>query len=131
MSNRARFAEIRALRAAGKTRLESYQIEDQGAVYDVVDEEGYKKVVRSRLDQDDFVVDDNGEGYADDGREEWQTERKTCSSGDDELPVNAKAAKRKRGGEKEQNEKMNHKILSYFNNGSVTTVPKAKVGLSS
>ena len=59
MSHRAALAQLRAQRASGKTRLESYQIEEQGTVYDVVDEEGYKKVVRKRLDQDDFVIDDN------------------------------------------------------------------------
>ena len=75
MSHRAALAQLRAQRAGGKSRLESYQVEDQGAVYDEVDEEGYKKVVRGRLNQDDFVVDDTGEGYADDGREEWQHER--------------------------------------------------------
>ncbi len=39
-------------------------------LYDEVDEDGYKKIVRDRLNQDDLVVDDNGEGYADDGMRE-------------------------------------------------------------
>lgn len=58
-----------------------------------MDEEGYKKVVRSRLDEDDFVVDDNGEGYADDGREDWQDEQRRTydSESEDEAPVNGKA----------------------------------------
>ena len=125
---RAKLAELRALRAAGKKRLDSYQIEDQGAIYDEVDEEGYKKVVRNRLNQDDFVIDDNGEGYADDGREEWQTERRHYSSDDqDEAPLKGKAAKRKREEDKEQQEKTNHKILNYFNNGPVAAAPKPKV----
>ena len=67
----ARLAELRALRAAGKTRLSTYEVDEGTQLYDEVDEESYKKVVRRRLDEDDFVVDDNGEGYADDGREEW------------------------------------------------------------
>lgn len=71
MSRAAKLAELRALRAAGKTRLSTYEVAEEEQLYDEVDEEGYKKVVRSRLDQDDFIVDDNGEGYADDGREEW------------------------------------------------------------
>jgi DNA polymerase alpha subunit A len=69
--------ELKALRAGGKTRASVYEVEEQQDIYDEVDEEGYKKVVRGRLDQDDFVVDDNGEGYADDGREEdWQDDRR-------------------------------------------------------
>lgn len=93
MSNRAKLAELRALRASGKTRLDSYQVQESEEIYDQVDEEGYKKVVRSRLDQDDFVIDDNGQGYADDGREEWQNERPYDSGSEEELPVKGKAGK--------------------------------------
>lgn len=71
MSRAAKLAELRALRAAGKTRLSTYEVAEEEQLYDEVDEDGYKKIVRSRLDQDDFIVDDNGEGYVDDGREEW------------------------------------------------------------
>lgn len=93
MSNRARLAELRALRASGKTRLSTYQVEEEENLYDEVDEEGYKKVVRNRLDQDDFIVDDNGEGYADDGREEWMGERRydSVSGSEDEMPLKGKA----------------------------------------
>lgn len=92
-SRAARLAELRALRAAGKTRLDSYQVEEEKQLYEEVDEEGYKKVVRSRLDQDDFVVDDNGEGYADDGREDWDTERlpQYDSESEEEHPLRGKA----------------------------------------
>src|ERR1700753_3127205 len=71
MSRRAALAELVALRASKQKRISTYEVEDQGEIYEEVDEEGYKKVIRKRLDEDDFVVDDNGEGYADDGREEW------------------------------------------------------------
>ena len=131
MSAKAAFAALRAARANGKSRLETYQVEDHQAVYDVVDEEGYKKVVRSRLNQDDFVVDDNGEGYADDGREEWQAEKTHYSSDEnDDRPLKGKAGKRKREEDQEQDEKTNHKIMNYFNNGTVTAAaPKPKVCL--
>lgn len=93
----AKLAELRALRASGKTRLETYEVDEVEEVYDEVDEEGYKKVVRSRLDQDDFIVDDNGEGYADDGREEWDGDhpgyRYAASESDEEgeRPAKGKA----------------------------------------
>lgn len=94
MSRAARLAELKALRASGKTRLSTYQVDENvPSLYEEVDEEGYKKVVRARLDQDDFVVDDNGQGYADDGREEWADERRypSASGSDDELPLKGKA----------------------------------------
>ena len=93
MSRASQLAELRALRAAGKTRLSTYKVQEEEKVYEEVDEEGYKRVVRSRLDRDDFVVDDNGEGYADDGREEWMGERPydSPSESENELPVRGKA----------------------------------------
>ncbi|RMD41830.1 hypothetical protein DV735_g3270, partial [Chaetothyriales sp. CBS 134920] len=129
MSHRSALAQLRALRAGGKSRLETYQVVDQGAIYDEVDEEGYKKVVRGRLNQDDFVIDDNGQGYADDGREEWQNEPQDYSSEEDrnEAPLKGKAAKRKREQEQEKEAKTNHKILNYFNNGPAAHASKPKV----
>ena len=93
MSRAARLAELRALRASGKSRLSSYKVEEEEQVYEEVDEEDYKKVVRGRLDRDDFVVDDNGEGYADDGREEWMGEKRydSASGSDEESPLKGNA----------------------------------------
>ncbi|KAF5857725.1 DNA polymerase alpha catalytic subunit [Aspergillus alliaceus] len=128
-SARAKLAELRALRAAGKKRLSTYEVEEQGDIYEEVDDEGYKKIIRNRLDEDDFVVDDNGEGYADDGREVWN-ERTVdfydSESDDGELPANSKAAKRKREEEKQRKEKINNGISKYFNKGATTSAPKPK-----
>lgn len=128
MASRAKLAELKALRASGKKRLESYQVEDQGDIYEEVDEEGYKKVVRGRLDEDDFVIDDNGEGYADDGREVWNEDRPVDSGSDsEELPARGKAAKRKREEEKQRTDQINNGISRYFNSGTATAAPKPKV----
>lgn len=91
----ARLAELRALRKSGKTRLSTYEVEEAQSLYDEVDEEGYKNIVRSRLDRDDFVVGDTGEGYADDGREDWHTERRQQyeSESEEELPARGKAGR--------------------------------------
>lgn len=93
MSRAARLAELRALRSSKKNRLSTYEVEEDRNLYEEVDEEGYKKVVRDRLDRDDFVVDDNGEGYADDGREEWIGDRMagSFSGSEEEVPLRGKA----------------------------------------
>ena len=93
MSRAARLAELKALRASGKKRLSTYEVQEEERVYEEVDEEGYKRVVRSRLDRDDFVIDDNGEGYADDGREEWMGEKgyESASGSEKERPLKGKA----------------------------------------
>lgn len=129
MSSRAKqLAELRRLRAEGKKRLASYEIEDEGDLYDEVDEEAYKKIVRRRLDEDDFVVDDNGTGYADDGREEWDNERRYDSDeSDGDYPLRGKAAKRKRENEERKKEEISNGIQKYFNQGNATVVKKPKV----
>lgn len=90
---RAKFAELRALRASGKKRLDTYEVQQEADLYEEVDEDGYKKVVRERLNQDDFVVDDNGEGYADDGREEWDRRPGYDTESEDDLPAKGKNSK--------------------------------------
>jgi hypothetical protein len=42
MSRAAKLAELRALRAAGKTRLSTYEVAEEEDLYDTVDDEGYK-----------------------------------------------------------------------------------------
>mgnify|MGYP000860347522 CR=1 FL=1 len=131
MAARAKLEELRALRAAGKKRLSTYEIEDQGDIYEEVDDEGYKKLLRQRLDEDDFVVDDNGAGYADDGREVWSDDRMIDSGSESEEPVRGKAAKRKREEEKQRKEKINNGISKYFSSSAAASAPKPKVGASS
>ncbi|KAJ5907585.1 hypothetical protein N7495_000267 [Penicillium taxi] len=127
-SAREKLAELRALRASGKKRLATYEIEEQGDIYEEVDDEGYKKVIRSRLDEDDFVVDDNGAGYADDGREVWNEQTADYSDEDDELPARSKVSKRKREEEeKQRQEKITNGISKYFNKGNgAASAPKPK-----
>ncbi|KAF1974821.1 DNA polymeras-like protein alpha catalytic subunit [Bimuria novae-zelandiae CBS 107.79] len=123
-SRAAALAELRKNRAGGKTRLSSYQVVEEDQLYDEVDEEGYKKVVRDRLDQDDFIVDDNGEGYVDDGREDWEVDAATESEEEDERPAKGKAAKRKREEDEENKRKRDNGISKYFN--AKAAAPKAK-----
>ncbi|KAI5293957.1 DNA-directed DNA polymerase alpha catalytic subunit pol1 [Ascosphaera acerosa] len=124
-----RLAELRRLRASGKTRLSTYEVEEDGDVYDEVDDEEYKKIIRRRLDQDDFVVDDNGIGYADDGREEWDDGRRyDDSDGSDagDYRLTGKAAKRKREEDERKKEAIDDGIQKYFNRGDATIAKKPK-----
>ncbi|KAH0542179.1 hypothetical protein FGG08_003400 [Glutinoglossum americanum] len=122
----SKFDELRALRAAGKTRLSTYEVQEEEELYEELDEEDYKKVVRDRLNQDDFVIDDNGEGYVDDGREDWSNDRQGYSESEEELPLKGKAGKRKREEERERKEKIDQGISKYFTTGPAATQPKPK-----
>lgn len=92
-NKRGKFAELRALRESGKKAFDTYKVQDVEDLYEEVDENQYKKIVRDRLNEDDFVVDDNGEGYADDGREEWDRLPVYESESDDGMPVRGKERK--------------------------------------
>ncbi|KAL7786701.1 hypothetical protein V8C37DRAFT_391767 [Trichoderma ceciliae] len=132
VDRRAKLAELKALRQAGKKAFESYQVEDATNLYDEVDEAGYKDIVRDRLNQDDFVVDDNGEGYADDGREDWDRVRQyeSDSEGENELPVRgrpSKAAKKSRQEELAQRDANDRNISEYFTKGAGKAQPKPKI----
>jgi len=126
-------ARLRALRQAGKTAFSSYEVKEAEDLYETVDEESYKKVVRKRLDQDDFVVDDNGQGYADDGREEdWEQRRQEYDSESEQEasglgPRADKATKRKRDDDREKQEKIKNGINKYFNANAAHAVSKPKV----
>lgn len=116
-SAREKFAELRALRASGKKRLDSYEVHQEDDLYEEVDEDGYKKVVRERLNQDDFVIDDNGEGYADDGREEWDRRPGYDTESEDDLPVKGKSGK---SGKPDRTNIIPENVLTLFQpNGNV------------
>ena len=86
----SKFEALKAARAGGKSRLDQYNPDaDDTALYDEIDEVDYQ---RSKL-QDDFVVDDNGEGYVDNGMDDF--ERDYYSEDDDEAIED-----RRRGGKR-------------------------------
>ncbi|KAA8909113.1 hypothetical protein FN846DRAFT_635349 [Sphaerosporella brunnea] len=124
------FAELRRLREQGKTRLSTYQVEKEEDLYEEVSEDEYKKVVRKRLNEDDFVVDDGGEGYVDNGMDDWgDEERKFYSEEEAEeeggRKLSKKELKRKREEEKERKEKQEGALHKYFSKaGTAAAVPK-------
>ncbi|KAK4193966.1 hypothetical protein QBC35DRAFT_397790 [Podospora australis] len=129
-NKRDKFAELRALRESGKKKFDTYEVEDVEDLYEEVDENQYKKLVRERLNEDDFVVDDNGEGYADDGREEWdRVQAPYDSESDDGLVVRGKERKSKKQKDEEQAKRdaNDRNITEYFTKGAAKTQPKPKV----
>eukprot|EP00980_Cylindrotheca_fusiformis_P010736 scaffold2423_cov116-Cylindrotheca_fusiformis.AAC.1 len=69
-------------------------IKEEGDVYDIVDEETYRELVNTRRQREDFVVDDDGLNYHDDGEERFGDEmgvdsRQKKRSGTAALTANA------------------------------------------
>jgi DNA polymerase alpha subunit A len=44
-------------------------------IYDSVTEDQYKQIVGDRLAKDDFIEDDDGGGYQDNGMDDWDEEK--------------------------------------------------------
>lgn len=70
MSTRA--DKLARLRAARSGKLVNSDDEENINIYDEVDEHQYRKHKRDRVLHDDFIVDDQGEGYAETGADEWE-----------------------------------------------------------
>ncbi|OLN81535.1 DNA polymerase alpha catalytic subunit [Colletotrichum chlorophyti] len=130
VDRRSKLAELRALRQAGKKG--NYEVEEVAELYEEVDENQYKKIIRDRLDQDDFVVDDNGEGYADDGREEWDRDPQYYSDSEDDAAIQgrgrpSKASKKQREEDAAKRDANDRDISEYFTKGATKAQTKTKV----
>ncbi|KAM0843858.1 hypothetical protein ACQ4PT_057427 [Festuca glaucescens] len=82
----ARSAALERIRAKrdGGARAAAVQVRMEDPIYDTVAEEDYAALVaRRRKDAGAFIIDDDGLGYVDDGREEDWTHRALPSSSDE------------------------------------------------
>ncbi|CAN6650614.1 DNA polymerase alpha catalytic subunit A [Trichomonascus vanleenenianus] len=100
MSAEERRKKLEALRSRtskGK-RVESDE-EDDGRIYDELSAEEYRKYARERLLEDDFVVNDQGEGYVETGADDYEA-YDYYSDEDMESSRPAVKKKKNKGGEK-------------------------------
>ncbi|KAF3922788.1 hypothetical protein AA313_de0204870 [Arthrobotrys entomopaga] len=129
-SRRAKLEELQELRKSKKTRLSSYRTQDEKKLFDDLNEEEYKKIQRSRLDEDDFVVDDNGEGYVENGIDEWERERDgsgyDSSSNDNEFETAAVKGKRKREADRTTRKDQEGSINKYLTSMAAQAAVKHK-----
>jgi len=94
----SKFAELKAARAGGKSRLEQYNPDEDNALYDEIDEADYQ---RAKL-QDDFVIEDGAEGYVDNGLNDFEGDRHRYYSSEEEAEEDRrKGRKGKKNGKKE------------------------------
>ncbi|KAI6101196.1 hypothetical protein F5141DRAFT_1190185 [Pisolithus sp. B1] len=66
--NTDKFAAYKRVREGGRR---DWKVDEDVALYDEVTEDQYKSIVRGRLQEDDFVVDDGVSGYMDNGMDDW------------------------------------------------------------
>ncbi|ODQ83210.1 hypothetical protein BABINDRAFT_159651 [Babjeviella inositovora NRRL Y-12698] len=93
-----KFSAFRAARAAGTSRMAEPDSDVEDAnIYDEVDEDTYRKHKRDELLKDDFIVEDDGQGYVDTGADEWDARTRPKYDSDSEHESDsAKPAKKRK-----------------------------------
>ncbi|KAM9935144.1 hypothetical protein OXX80_005283 [Metschnikowia pulcherrima] len=104
--------------------------EEDASIYDEVDEDTFRERKREQLMNDDFIVDDNGEGYVDNGADEWDDTTRPNYYSDEEEP--SKKRKREKPQKKASKVSKTADINSFFtvDSGSkpqVKTTVKASI----
>ncbi|CAH2352175.1 DNA polymerase alpha catalytic subunit A [[Candida] railenensis] len=119
MSRVAKTDKLRALRearAAKSSLLSNSDAEgaDQEGIYDEVDEDTYREHKRHQLINDDFIVDDDGEGYVDNGADEWDDRTRPNYYSEDEDDGEASNGKKRKKAKSVMKVKKTSQINNFF-----------------
>ncbi len=105
------------------------QVRDEAPVFNTVTSEEFDNIVRKRREQDDFVVDDDGLGYADNGEEDF--ERSDDGGYDDEMEPERKRKNHRDGDKASKRNKVTgeRRVSDMFKNiGSAASASSNTIG---
>ena len=132
-SNKASLAALRAAREGQTLRTAQWEAPVEEDVYKEVNEDEYRRIVTERRQREDFVVDDDGLGYYDDGEEHFGEEEEIAKEKNKELVRGrstkekdaARKARKLNAERKEEAPVQTNQIWGYLNGGTkAAKVPK-------
>ncbi|CUM65230.1 uncharacterized protein PRCAT00002861001 [Priceomyces carsonii] len=127
-AKREKLRQLREARQAGTSLISYSDDEDEtGGIYDEVDEETYRKHKRKQLMNDDFIVDDDGEGYVDNGVDEWDERSRPAYYSDEEEVEDSSKGNKKRSKKRIQKVTKTAQISNYFKPSDKKSAPSKKV----
>ncbi|RUS21275.1 DNA polymerase family B-domain-containing protein [Endogone sp. FLAS-F59071] len=128
-----KYAMLRELKLSGKSYLDTYKVREEHSIYETVTEEDYQTIVKGRLQEDDFVIDDDGSGYVDNGLEDWDREGEPDESDEDEEAdvagrTKGKGDKKRKRAKKDDADKVKvNGINNFFKRGTANAGVTKKV----
>lgn len=128
LSRHTKLNKLKRLQEARKTGKIVLLDEEDAAIYDEVDEDTFRQHKRKQLLSDDFIVDDNGEGYVDNGADEWDDSTRPNYSSDEEAPE--AGSKRLKPAKKVAKVAKTPDINSFFGAGAAPRKLEPKPALS-
>ena len=128
-SRKDKLKQLKEARKAGTSlNISDEEVESEvGEIYDEVDEDTFRSHKRKQMMNDDFIVDDDGEGYVDNGVDEWDDSTRPNYYSDEEVEDNEGSKKRKRQQKKPIKTAKTSQINNFFKPKAFTsTAPKPK-----
>ncbi|XP_060718299.1 DNA polymerase alpha catalytic subunit isoform X2 [Tachysurus vachellii] len=123
-----RKSALEQIKRAKRGEKVKYEVEEMEKVYEEVDEDQYSRMVRDRQDND-WIVDDDGAGYVEDGREIFDEDLEDTS-----LEKSSKNKPGAKGGDSKNAKKASvskpNSIKSMFMNSNVKKPAEKNVDLS-
>ncbi|KAJ3412036.1 DNA-directed DNA polymerase alpha catalytic subunit pol1 [Chytridiales sp. JEL 0842] len=116
-SRQKQLEKLKRIRETGESALSAYEVKEDKAIYEEVTDADYNAIMQKRMEEDDFVVDDDGRGYADYGNDfgdDNENESESEAEEDDTAAGKRKRAKKGKDAKKPKKVRPEARVTSFF-----------------